>query len=63
MLTATATAPKLPKIAFPANGHAKGDLVRYFHAGFRFWKIYKVKNGQAFAMPVADVSSNSDGVC
>jgi hypothetical protein len=42
-------------IKFTAQTYtSKGDLIRCFHNGIKFWKVVKVVNGTAYAKPAGN---------
>lgn len=49
------TPTKKPRIKFPAAAHHQiGTVLRHFALGFKFWKVYKVEGGEAFAKPTTE---------
>jgi hypothetical protein len=41
------------KIKFKAEPHHQiGGLLRYFRGGHKFWRIYKIEGGYAFAQSI-----------
>ncbi len=63
-MPATETAPaqvKTPKIKFVATpALAVGSEVRVELKGFKFWTVYKIVNGEAYAKPS---KLQTTGVC